>query len=219
MDAMYRKKNREAEKALSAEKKQKGEKHVADDYSPKIRPRETHPDAIDSEKRISKNLNKLNRQLVETPAGAVIKGKTKEGVAVAANEDRGAKVITRAVAAKAQAPLAIIFSCVLVAVVFMYMLSLSVQIEEYSQSISQMENQITSLKATANQLEVQLEGKYDLGEVERIATQEYGMVAASSLPKKYISVSGETEVWQKSEKQEDSLTEAISRLFATVMGE
>ena len=45
------------------------------------------------------------------------------------------------------------------------------------------------------------------------------MVAASSLPKKYISVSSQEDVWQKSETEEESITEAISRLFATIKGE
>ncbi len=206
MDAMYRKKAREAEEALSATKKQKEENHVADSFSPKVRPRETHPDAVDANKRISKNLNKLNRRLVDSPAGAVIRAKDELAVA---GEDRGAKVVTRSVAIKAQAPLAVIFSCVLIAAVFMYMLSLYVQIEEYSYSIDQMQSEIAQLKEEATQLEVQLENKYDLDEVERIATTEYGMVAASSLPKKYVSVTNGEDLWQEPEQEEESFFSSV----------
>ncbi len=198
MDAMYRKKARKAEEALK-EKKQDQKAHVADDYNPKIRPRESHPDSVDSETRISKNLNQLNRRLVTTP--------TEE--AAIAEEDRGVKVVTRAAAAKTPVPLSIIFSCALIAVVFMYMLSLSVQIEEYTLSIDEIESQIAELKEEATQLEVQLENKYDLDEVERVATQELGMVAASSLPKKYVSVTEEGDVWEEAEKEEESFFEKL----------
>jgi len=216
MDTMYRKKAREAEEALSRAKKKTKQDHVADHYSPKLRPRETHPDAIEPEKRIAKNLNKLKRELSETPAATPIKGKAKTEEGAILNEDRGAKVITRAAAAKAQAPISVIFSCVLIAVVFMYMLSLYIQIEEYSYSIDQMESEIAELKDEATQLEVQLENKYDLGEVERIATQELGMVAASTLPKKYISVATEEDIWQKPEQEEKTgFFERIAQLFSS----
>lgn len=193
MDAMYRKKAKEAEEALTKAKKQKKDGHVADDYDPKIRPRETHPDAVDSKKRISENLNELNRRLVDTP-----QGKTE---AVRANEDRGAKVVTHAAKVKAPVPIAVIFSCALIAVVFMYVLSLYIQIDEYAYNIDQMESQIAELKEEATKLEVQLEGKYDLDEVERIATQEYGMVASSTLPKKYVSVTESEDVWKAAEEE------------------
>lgn len=198
MDTMFRKNNREAEEAVSAEKKQKTS-HASDSYRPKVRPRETHPDTISAEQRISKNLNQLNRRLVDAPDAGEMK---KEEFSLA-GEDRGAKVVTRAAGIKAPFPIAMIISCILVAAVFMYMLSLYVQIEEYSHSIDVMESEIAKLREEATQLEVQLENKYDLDEVERIATQEYGMVAASSLPKKYISVATDQDVWEESVTEEE----------------
>ncbi len=210
MDTMYRKKAKEQEESVSVAQKQK-KHHASDNYSPKLRPRETHPDAIDPEKRISKNLNKLNRELVFTPGT-----KEKQELALA-EEDRGAKVVTRAAAAKKPIPYAFIATCVLIAAVFMYMLSLSIQIEEYSYSIDQMQTQITKLKEEATRLEVQLESKFDLDEVERIATQEYGMVASSTLPKKYVSVAEATDVWQQTEEEElsglQTLLQNIMALF------
>lgn len=218
MDTMYRKKAREAEEALSAAKKQKREKHAADDYNPKVRPRETHPDAISADQRISKNLNKLNRELVDTPAGVTVRDQNKKEEIALANEDRGAKVVTRRAAIKAPVPLAMIFTCVLVVAVFMYMLSLNVQIEEYSHSIDQMKSQIAELKDESTKLEIQLESKYDLDEVERIATQEYGMVAGSTLPKKYVTVSNQTDVWQEPEENEKSGFEAFFESFRSLFG-
>lgn len=210
MDTMYRKKAKEAEDAVAHEKKQK-KRHIADGYSPKLRPRETHPDAIDTEKRISGNLNKLNRELVLTPGA-----KEKQEVSLA-EEDRGAKVVTLPAVARAPIPYAFIVSCVIIAAVFMYMLSLSIQIEEYSYSIDQIQNEITALKEEATRLEVQLESKFDLDEVERIATREYGMVSSSTLPKKYVSVAEATDVWQQTEEENmtglDELIQNITSLF------
>jgi len=191
MDTMYRKKVGEKEKAAQKEQKKS---HVADHYNPRIRPRETHPDTVSADKRISKNLNKLNRHLLETPS---VEGE------VAVSEDSGVKVVTSKAKAKVQAPVSFIFSVVILAAVFMYMLSLSVQVEEYSHAIDQLESGIVELKDEATKLEVQLESKYDLNEVERIATQEYGMVAASALPKKYISVTPREDVWQEPESEEE----------------
>lgn len=202
MDTMYRKKAKEKEEALAAAKNRK-KHHAADDYSPKLRPRETHPDAIDPEKRISKNLNKLNRELIATPG-------TKENKELSlAEEDRGAKVVTRSAAARTPIPLTFIFSCVLIAAVFMYMLSLSVQIEEYSYSIDQIQSEITALKEEATRLEVQLESKFDLDEVEKIATRDYGMVASSALPKKYVSVAKGEDIWQQAEEETEGGLEGL----------
>lgn len=208
MDTMYREKARQAEEALAKAKNQKSKKHVADEYSPKLRPRETHPDAVSSEKRISKNLDKLNRELVETPESA-----RSEGI-LAVGEDRGVRVITKKVAVKASAPISIIATCAFIVLVFMYMLSLNVQIDEYSHSIDQMQSEIAELKEEATQLEIRLEGKYDLDEVERIATQEYGMVAASTLPKKYISVTAQVDAaTENKEEEKGGFFEAIADFF------
>jgi len=198
MDTMYHKKSAEAEEAIRAEKakKEKAASHVADDYNPKLRPRESHPDSISAEKRISRNLNQLNHSLLETPA------MEEEEIAIA-HEDWGAKVVTKVSAVRVRAPLAMIFTCVLVATVFMYMLSLSIQVDEYSDSIDVMKKEIAELKEESTKLEIQLENKYDLNEVERIATGTYGMVAATALPKKYISISESLEAWKELEQEQE----------------
>lgn len=198
MDAMSRKKSRKAEEALSVSKKQEKAKHVSEGYTAKFHPREAHPDAVDSKKRISRNLKKLNKSLVERPAKEEV-----ENLPAVAEEDRGVKVVTRKASMIAKIPFAFIFYLVVLASVFMYVVSLDVRVEEYSHSIDVMESRIVELKEEATQLEVQLESKYDLGEIERIATQEYGMVVSSSLAKKYISVSPKEDVWEESEKEQD----------------
>ena len=114
-------------------------------------------------------------------------------------------------------PVSIIFSCVLIAVVFMYMLSLNVTVEEYSKSISELQSDITRLKEEATQLEVQLESRYDLDEVERIATEEYGMVSADSLPKKYVSVNdGEDVLLVQPGEEENDFHTLVTGLVSAI---
>ena len=195
MDTLSRQKTKEETRAET-----QAENHVADDYNPRIRPRETHPDPVSSEKRVSRNLNKLNRELVETPAASP-----------AAREK--IKITTE----RKPLPIALIVSVLLITAVFMYMLSLNVQIEEYSRSISSMEGEIAALKEEATRLEVELESKYDLDEIERISTQEYGMVSADSLPKTYISVNEEGEVYETSElAEENGVSKLISGFLSTL---
>lgn len=213
MDTMYRNKARKADTPLSAEKK-KQKKHISDSFQAKARPRETHPDTVDSKKRISRNLNKLNRNLVEHPSA-----KAKEE-ALVASEDRGAKVVTRTTAISAPIPVAMIFYLAVFLIVFMYFLFLNVQVEEYSHSIDVMESEVAELKEEATRLELQMESKFDLDEVERIATQEYGMVVSSSLAKKYVSVAGEEDVWQETEQEkEPSFVEKFIEGFKLVFGD
>ena len=206
MDAMYRRKAQSARKTADTAGTSRKSRRVADGYKSQNRPRETHPDYVNSQKRIKGNLKQLNERLVEHP---VATEDIETSVAPVESEDRGAKVVTKRVGAKSRIPYAYIFSLLLVAGVLMYVLFLFVQVEEYSKTIAEMEDRITELKEESSRLEVQLEGKYDLDEIERIATQEYGMVVSSTLPKKYISVSADEDVWQEvvSEETEPSLIE------------
>jgi len=160
-------------------------------------------------------LKQLNKRLVDHPVA--VKEEEAQSVAME-NEDRGAKVVTRSIASVSPIPIAYILTLFLVAMVFMYVVSLYVQVEEYSRSIDDMESRIAELKEESTRLEVQLESKYDLGEVERIATQEYGMVVSSTLPKKYISVSAKEDIWEEAEKEDDEnfleqFVSGISKMF------
>ena len=216
MDAMYRRKSAKAQEQVNTSEGKREKKHAADGYTPKVRPRETHPDSVDSKKRIKGNLKQLNKRLVDHPVAV----EEADALTTASeNEDHGAKVVTTAVASATSIPAVYIFSLVLVAVVFMYVVSLSVQVEEYSRSIDDMESRIAELKEESTRLEVQLESKYDLGEVERIATQEYGMVVSTNLPKKYISISSSEDVWEEAEQEKEAnFFEKVIEEFSKIFG-
>ena len=212
MDAMYRRKRRVAQETADTQKDHRKPRHAADDYNPPLRPRESHSDFVDSKKRIKGNLNQLNKSLVERP---VMEKEDVELSAAETSEDRGVRIKAMKVASKSPIPYAYILSLILVAAVLMYVVSLFVEVQEYSRSIDDMESRIAELKEESTRLEVQLESRYDLDEVERIATQEYGMVVSSTLPKKYISVSEDEDLWQETEKTEPEET-LIEQIVAGV---
>lgn len=91
-------------------------------------------------------------------------------------------------------PYAVVLAILLVVVVAMYVLSLRVQLDNLTSDISRMEREITQSREDQDALEVRLNAKYDLKEIERIAKDEYGMVPKDSLTKRYISISGEDEI-------------------------
>ena len=212
MDAMYRRKSQVAKDTADTEETRRKSRHASDDYNPKVRPRETHPDSVDQKKRIKGNLNQLNKSLVEHPA---IEKEELQLSEAETSEDRGVRIKATSVAAASPIPYAYIVSLILLAAVLMYVVSLFVEVQEYSRSIDEMESRIAELKEQSTRLEVQLESKYDLDEVERIATQEYGMVVSSTLPKKYISVSEEEDVWRETEQKEPEET-LIEQIVAGV---
>lgn len=211
MDAMYRKKRRVAKDTAESHETYQKPRHAADDYEAPLRPRESHGGFVDSKKRIKGNLNQLNKSLVERPVT-----EKEEGLSPAeTTEDSGVRIKATKVASKSPIPYAYILSLILVASVLMYVVSLFVEVQEYSRSIDEMESRIAELKEECTRLEVQLESRYDLDEVERIATQEYGMVVSSTLPKKYISVSETEDLWQEIEKEEPEET-LIEQIVAGV---
>ncbi len=218
MDTMYRRKTQSTRKTAGAARSNQKSQHVADNYKSQVRPRQMHPDAVDSQRRIKGNLKQLNKRLTKRPAAAE-EVETTEAPVV--NEDRGARIVTKFIASKSKIPYGYILSLALVLGVLMYVLFLFVQVEEYSKSIAEMESRIAELKEESTRLEVQLEGKYDLDEIERVATQEFGMVVSSVLPKKYISVSADEDVWQKVEDEDEkgSLLEQIKSGIRKFRGE
>jgi len=202
MDALSRKREEEAKRSQAS----LPENHAADDYNPRVRPRETHPDAAsDPEKRVSRNLNKLNRELVDPPSFDV-----KETAQAKAEKKTEVKVVSK----RKPLPVSLILGVVMITAIFMYMLTLNVQIEETGQSISAMESKIAELKEETNRLEVQLESKYDLDEIERISTEEYGMVSAESLPKTYVSIGNEGDVF---ETDPDARQSGVDKLVSGFM--
>lgn len=63
------------------------------------------------------------------------------------------------------------------------------EIYQTSSEIAQLENQLDELNDTASELKLKLEEKNDIRVIERIATEELGMVKEDSVQRKYLSLS------------------------------
>lgn len=69
-----------------------------------------------------------------------------------------------------------------------------VQINEYTIEVASLRGELSDLVEKSNDLEVSLEEKNDMLEIERIATEEYGMVKSDQLTKKHISLEQEDKI-------------------------
>lgn len=69
-----------------------------------------------------------------------------------------------------------------------------VQINEYTIEVASLRGELSDLVAEGNDLDVKLEQKNDMLEIERIAIEEYGMVKSDQLTKKHISLDQEDKI-------------------------
>lgn len=122
-------------------------------------------------------------------------------------------------------PIAFIFTAFVCSFLFMYMIYNIVRINEYTIDISELKSRLNELATVQNELTLKLEKKNDLVEIERIATQEYGMVKRDKVAKQYVNV-GEGDVIEAETSAEgeasadglSSLMSAISTNFGDVLG-
>ncbi len=133
-------------------------------------------------------LRAVNRAL------AIRSPKQKRYTAVRTVRTDGFVLETRTDAIRKPFPYAVILSFLAVVAVAMYVLSLRITLDNLTADISRMEREILAYREEQNVLEVRVNAKYDLSEIERIAREEYGMVPKDSLTKKYIPIAGEDEV-------------------------
>jgi cell division protein FtsB len=122
-------------------------------------------------------------------------------------------------------PIAFIFTAFVCSFLFMYMIYNIVRINEYTIDISKLKSRLGELTTVQNELTLKLEKKNDLVEIERIATQEYGMVKRDKVAKQYVNVGDgdviEAETRAEGEASADglsSLMSAISTNFGDVLG-
>lgn len=83
-------------------------------------------------------------------------------------------------------PVSIVFLSIICSVLFMYMIFNYVQINESTNSVSELKNEIATLSVEYNDLSAKLEKKNDLNFIEKMAVEEYGMVKLEEISKKYI---------------------------------
>jgi Septum formation initiator. len=114
-------------------------------------------------------------------------------------------------------PVAFIFTTLLCSFLFMYMIYNIVRINEYTIDVSALKDQLSTLTTTQTELTLKLEKKNDLVEIERIATQEYGMVKRDKVTKQYVNVGdGDVIEAEKNTADDKSAAGGLSSLMSAI---
>ncbi len=114
-------------------------------------------------------------------------------------------------------PTAIAAMTVICSLLLMFMIFNFAKISDYTSQISAMEKDLSALTVTEEKLSLQLEERYDIREVEQIASGELGMVRADIVPSKFVSMLGgdKIELYRPVEETEDT-PNLLSALFSSI---
>ncbi len=115
---------------------------------------------------------------------------------------------------KAISPIFMTFLFAFTAIVLFLIMQIS-DVYAATNEISELENELRTIKAEADELELKLEEKNDIREIERIATMEYGMTKEDTLQRRYVSISnGERIEVLEAQEEEASLGVMLSSIFS-----
>ena len=79
-----------------------------------------------------------------------------------------------------------------------------------------MKTQLSALQTTAADLELKIEEKNDIRTIEKIATEELGMVKEDSVQKKYVSLSDGERIDLVEEPQTDT-EEGLGTMLSSIL--
>lgn len=209
-------------------------------------PRKTgksYADGRENADRITSNLSRINKRYVATPNRQAVSGVTRSDVRTRDGEKRRAvrvptdradnaaisrrrvagsirtkiEMVTRSSSLRKPFPLAIIACCIAVTAVFMYVITLYVSIDDCNANISALSAEINQINDQITALQLRVDNKYDLDQIEQIATEQYHMVRADTLPKKYISLAGDDVVVISESRSGSGVTNLLS-VFGSLLG-
>lgn len=183
----------------------------------------TYENSYEEKKKKSKN---VAGAIPKTSANAKVsssaeRSKTRKMVKSHALESEDIKVVAvvdelpkvRTIKAKKTVPFptSVVFVSVICTVLFMFMMLTMAQINEFTQDISALQNELSDLQKQEEELRLEVELKNDLRVIEDAALNELGMVKADEVAKKYVVVGNEDkiEVVEPEEKEEDSLISTV----------
>ena len=113
-------------------------------------------------------------------------------------------------------PIAFIFTALMCSLLFMYMIYNIVRINEYTIDIAKLKSRLSELTAQQNELTLKLDKKNDLVEIERIATQEYGMVKRDKVAKQYVNVGDGDVIEVETSDESDTVADGLSSLMSAI---
>ncbi len=140
---------------------------------------------------------------------------------VAAAYGNGVRAETKDTQRKTLSPLFVVFLGV-ITVMIMFLVTQISDVYKISNEIAQLENKLSTMQTEADELELKLDEKNDIREIERIATDELGMAKEDTMQRRYITISdGERiEVIDNGEENDNtggvilsSIASAIQKLF------
>ena len=94
---------------------------------------------------------------------------------------RNPNIITVRKKEKTPFPIAIVFSSIILTALLLFLMMNYAEINKYNSENAELTTKITDMKGELNKLSVKLDKKIDLTEIERKATQDFGMVKIESL--------------------------------------
>ena len=121
---------------------------------------------------------------------------------------------------KAPFPLAFVTLIVVCTAMVMAIIFTLAQINEYSDGINDLKKRQSELGDQAAKLEVQLEERDDIRKIEKIATEEIGMVSSDMVKSKFVSVSASdrVEVLKDESEEEKGGFSALLSVIAESFG-
>lgn len=76
---------------------------------------------------------------------------------------------------KSPFPWSIVAVAVILTAMFLFMMMNYAEVDKYRSEITELNNKLAAMEKTQDELEVTLSNKYDIGEIEKYATEELGM--------------------------------------------
>jgi len=115
-------------------------------------------------------------------------------------------------------PFMFVFLLSVLTLVFMYTISLYITMDDHNTAINSLNARLLSAQEEQTQLKLQLDSKFNLASISKIAQEEYGMVSADSLPKKYISLTEDDQI-EVIENEEPSTASSLLSAFGDMISE
>ncbi len=126
------------------------------------------------------------------------------------------KVKTHTVKSKSKKPfpVGLVIILVILTVLLMMCVSNYVTLNEYTREVSDLRQELDTLKSEEKKLNSELDRKYDLVEIEKYAKDELGLMGSEDVDKKYIDVKDDEKI-EVYEVEEDGTMNAVTdALFA-----
>ena len=169
----------------------------------------TKPRERNSSKKIRRDIKTLNKGYILAPSAQISiidpAALEKEAAEKSVQESAAAKKArlfagedtaanTKVVEVKKPFPFfAIALMCVFT-IALMYTISLYIKVDDYNSRLNDLNARLVTAREEETQLQLKLDDKFNLASISRIAQEEYGMVSADSLPKNYVSISGDDRI-------------------------